>query len=60
MAVPVSDFYLVDAFFPFMPEVVFDALESAFLNGEAEAMVPGSAFRTMIEAYENAKGSNGN
>jgi hypothetical protein len=58
VVVHVSDYYLTDAYFPFMPGVVFDALESAFLNGEAEARVPGPAFRDMVAAYEKAKSSN--
>lgn len=41
-----------------MPRVVFEALERAFLNGEAEARVPGPAFRDMVAAYEKAKSSN--
>ena len=54
----ISEFYLSTKYFSFMPPVVFDALESAFLNGEAEARVPGPAFRDMVAAYEKAKSSN--
>ena len=53
----VSDYYLTDVYFPFMPAVIFDALEKAFLDGKMDVVVPGTAFREMMTAYENAKGS---
>ena len=53
----VSDYYLTDVYFPFMPALIFDELEKAFLDGKAEVMVPSYAFREMMTAYENAKGS---
>ena len=52
----VSDYYLTDVYFPFMPAVIFDALEKAFLDGKMDVVVPGTAFREMMTAYENAKG----
>lgn len=54
----ISEFYSSGKYFPYMPRVVFEALERAFLNGEAEARVPGPAFRDMVAAYEKAKSSN--
>jgi hypothetical protein len=39
--VKISEFYSSGKYFPYMPRVVFEALERAFLNGEQTALVPG-------------------
>lgn len=51
----ISEFYLSTKYFSFMPPVVFEALERAFLNGEETALVSNSVYKEMISAYEKAK-----
>ena len=55
VTIKIADYYNSDAYYPFMPEVVFNALEAAFLEGEETAVVPKAAFEQMLLEYGNAK-----
>ena len=49
----VSEFYGVPAFYSVMPRDIFDALESAFLNGDTTAVVDKDLFDKMMLDYQN-------
>jgi transcriptional regulator with XRE-family HTH domain len=38
-----------------MPEVVFNALEAAFISGAETAIVPKAAFEMMLRSFENGR-----
>lgn len=38
--VPINDYYNRPELYPFMPQAIFDALESAYLLGSATAILP--------------------
>lgn len=50
--ISVRDYYLTSRYYPYMPECVFEALESAFLSGSDIALAPRPAVEQMIRAYE--------
>ena len=57
--VKISEFYSSGKYFPYMPRVVFEALERAFLNGEQTALVPAGAYNEMMYEYKKNKGGDG-
>jgi hypothetical protein len=50
--IKVSEYYDNHKYYAVMPEIIFDALEAAFLNGCEVATVPKSAFDGMIKEFE--------
>ena len=53
--VNISEYYDNQKYYGYMPEVVFDALESAFLEGKETAEVPKMEFEAMLNDFYNAK-----
>lgn len=53
--IAIAEFYNKVQFFPFMPEVIFNALEAAFLEGKETAEVPKAEFESMLSEYQNKK-----
>lgn len=51
--IEVLRYYNTPAFYRYMPEVIFSALEEAFLNGNQRASVPEEEFNEMINNYRN-------
>jgi len=49
------EYYANTKYYGFMPESVFNALESAFLDGKETAEVPKPEFDTMLNDFNNAK-----
>ena len=49
-----SEYYDNPNYYAFIPEVVFNALESAFLAGKEVAVVPKSEYDSMILAIRNS------
>lgn len=58
----VSEYYDKPKYYPNMPEVIFNALEAAFIAGEKTAIVPRLEFDLMLKniSYEEEgrKGAN--
>jgi hypothetical protein len=50
--IKVSEYYDNPKYYAFMPEIVFDALEAAFLEGRDTALVPKAAFDEMQKGLE--------
>jgi hypothetical protein len=50
--IKVSEYYNNPKYYAFMPEIVFNALESAFLDGNDTAIVPKAAFDEMQNELE--------
>ncbi|KAA6303186.1 MAG: hypothetical protein EZS26_000789 [Candidatus Ordinivivax streblomastigis] len=50
--IKVSEYYNNSKYYPFMPEVVFDALEKSFVDGLETATVSKSAFDEMKKFEE--------
>lgn len=48
--IPVKDYYFAQALFPYIPGVMFSALEAAFLEGRPVASVPAESFREFQKA----------
>ena len=53
--ITLAEYYNKPQYFPFMPEVVFNALETAFLEGKEITTVPKSEFEKMLLEYQNKK-----
>lgn len=52
--IEVAKYYNNPAYFPYMPESVFNALEAAFIAGEETAVVPKADFELMLSEYARA------
>ena len=52
--IKLSEYYNTPAYYAFMPESVFNALEAAFLEGKETALVPKAAFEQMLSEYGKA------
>jgi hypothetical protein len=50
--IKVSEYYDNPTYYAFMPEIVFDALEVAFLDGRDMALVSKAAFDEMQKELE--------
>jgi hypothetical protein len=50
--IKVSEYYDNQKYYAFMPEIVFDALETAFLDGRDTAFVSKAAFDEMQKELE--------
>lgn len=60
ITIKVKDYYSKPEYYPYMPQVIFDALELAelkgeLLDGDVLAEVPKDDFNRMIFEYNNAK-----
>ena len=53
--ISLSEYYNNPKYYAFMPEVIFDALEDAFLKGEEVAIVPKQEFENMLFDFQNSK-----
>jgi hypothetical protein len=53
--IAIVEYYNKPQYFPFMPEVIFNALEAAFLEGKETAEVPKVEFESMLSEYQNKK-----
>lgn len=53
--IAITEYYNKPQYFPFMPEVIFNALEVAFLEGKEKAEVPKADFENMLLEYQNKK-----
>lgn len=53
--IAIVEYYNKPQFFPFMPEVIFNALETAFLAGKETAEVPKAEFEKMLSEFQNNK-----
>ncbi|MDR2009910.1 MAG: hypothetical protein LBQ22_05465 [Bacteroidales bacterium] len=53
--IAITEYYNKPQYFPFMPEVVFNTLEAAFLEGKETAEVPKAEFESMLSGYQNKK-----
>lgn len=53
IVIQVSEYYNKPKYYGFMPEIMFNALESAFINGKETAEVPKAAFETMLKDIAN-------
>ena len=53
--VKLSEYYDNSKYYGFMPEIIFNALESAFLDGKETAEVSKPEFETMLNNFNNAK-----
>lgn len=51
MQIRVADYYGIPSYYSVMPERLFTALETAFVNGQIMATVSIADFRQMREAY---------
>lgn len=51
MQIRVADYYGIPSYYSVMPERLFTALETAFVNGQIMATVLIADFRQMREAY---------
>lgn len=51
----VAEYYAKPAYYGDMPEVVFNALEAAFISGAETAIVPKAAFEMMLRNFENGR-----
>lgn len=54
--IKVSDYYCTPSYYSVMPRVIFNALETAALNGEEYIDVEKVLFDTMIEDYNKKMG----
>ncbi len=52
--IEVAKYYNNPAYFPYMPETVFNSLEAAFIAGEETAVVPKADFELMLSEYARA------
>lgn len=52
--VNVDKFYSNRALYPFIPAVVFDALEAAYLSGNECAQIPEGEYKEMMSNLERA------
>jgi hypothetical protein len=50
--IKVSEYYTNQKYYRFMPEIVFNALEAAFLEGRDTALVSKAAFDEMQKELE--------
>jgi hypothetical protein len=53
--IKLSEYYSTPKYYRFMPESIFIALASAFLNGDETAEVPMAEFETMLNDFNNAQ-----
>lgn len=53
--IKVAEYYNKPQYYGYMPESVFNALESAFIAGEEVTEVPKVAFESMLHSYANAQ-----
>lgn len=51
----VAEYYDQPKYYGDMPEVVFNALEAAFISGDETAIVPKAAFDMMLRCFENGR-----
>lgn len=51
ITINVAKYYENREYYAFMPRPVFNALESAFLEGKETAEVPAAEFSKMLQAY---------
>lgn len=51
--IEVSEYYNQPKYYGDMPEVVFNALEAAFLDGKETAIVPRDAYDRMLNSFAN-------
>ena len=51
ITINVADYYGIPSYYSVMPESIFVALETAFVNGETTATVPLDAFTHMRDSY---------
>lgn len=49
----VAEYYHKHEYYGDMPEVVFNALEAAFISGEETTLVPKVAFEKMLRSFSN-------
>jgi len=50
-----SEYYDNPTYYGFMPEVIFNAMEAAFLDGKDTAEVPKTEFEAMLNGFNNAQ-----
>lgn len=53
--VEIEGYYNRPEFYPYMPNEIFDKLESAAMKGEDLAELPKELFERMVADYENEK-----
>lgn len=53
IVIRVAEYYNKPKYYGVMPEVVFNALEAAFINGEESAVVPKADFEAMLKDFSN-------
>jgi len=53
--IKLSEYYDNPKYYGFMPEGVFNAMETAFLDGKETAAVSKSEFEAMLNDFNNAK-----
>lgn len=51
--ISVKEYYYNQKYFRFMPSVIFDELEKAFVDGRSSAFVPLAEFTEMINSFKN-------
>lgn len=53
--IALAEYYNKPNYYPVMPEVIFNALEAAFLEGKVTAEVPKVEFENMLLAIQGNK-----
>ena len=53
IVIKVAEYYNKPKYYSVMPECIFNALESAFINGEESTAVSKLEFETMINNFNN-------
>ena len=53
--IEVAKYYNNPAYFPYMPEPIFNALEAAFIAGEETTEVPKAEYELMLSEYARAE-----
>jgi len=51
----ISEYYDTNKYYRFMPKIIFNTLEAAFLAGEKTAVVPKSDFQEMLNDFYDEK-----
>lgn len=54
ISINVDSFYPVRSYYPYIPAVVFDALEAAYLEGSETANVPEAEYNEMLSNLKAA------
>lgn len=54
ISINLEPFYTNRAYYPYLPAAVFDALEAAYLEGKATALVPEAEYNVMLSNLKAA------